>query len=107
MSKPKEVACKGIEVIEFSPPSSEGEGTQTKDPRLTRKSDSSRNDEPLVNGNMKLMIVKVELMVASLGKKGILTTLLDSGCTQCLVSPNLVERLGIRLYELKVSIVFT
>lgn len=36
-----------------------------------------------------------------MGCKGFLTALLDSGCTQCLISLGMVEKLGMRLRELK------
>lgn len=50
--------------------------------------------------------IPVELEVPSLGHRESMITLLDLGCTGCLVSPNTVARLGIRLRELKVPVAF-
>lgn len=64
-------------------------------------------NSPMVSGTLKTMSVKVELIVTSLKWKGTLIALLDSGYTRCLLSLNLVERLGIHLDKLKVPIAFT
>lgn len=52
------------------------------------------------------VIIPIELMVQSLGPKENLVALLDSGYTRCLVNPALVEKLTVRLKQLKVPIVF-
>lgn len=39
--------------------------------------------------------------------QGTMTPLLDSGCTRCLVSPSVVEKLGIHLRQLKTSVAFS
>lgn len=107
LSKPKEGGHKDKEVIEFTPSSSDGEGTLTKGAETTLESDSRGENDPLISMTIILMIVRVELMVGFSEHKGIMTALLDSGCTRCLVSPGMVEKLGMCLRQLKISIAFS
>lgn len=52
------------------------------------------------------MIIPIELVVQSSGFKASLPALLDSIYTRCLLNPALVEKLGIRLKQLKVPVAF-
>lgn len=46
------------------------------------------------------MTVRVKVLVLS-------TALLDSGCTRCLISPQMIERLGVGLRKLKWHMAFS
>lgn len=63
----------------------------------TLEGDSGGDDNLQESGPVILMVAQVELLVAFSGHKGTMTTLLDSGCTRCLVSPSIVEKLGMCL----------
>lgn len=60
----------------------------------------------MVSDTIIPIIARVEITVASLGCKEFLKTLLDSGCTRCLISPGMEGKLGMRLRELKTPISF-
>lgn len=47
------------------------------------------------------------ILVASSGVRGALTALLRLGCTRCLISPQVVEELGMRLRNLRSPMVFS
>lgn len=49
------------------------------------------------------MTARVGIMVLSLGVRGTITALLESGYTQCVVSPQVVEKLALRLRKLRQS----
>lgn len=78
-----------------------------KDLTPTLESNSRGDDDPLGSGTIILMTAHIELMVASSGRKGIMTALLDYGCTMCPVSPSIAEKLRMHLRQLKTSIVFS
>lgn len=61
----------------------------------------------MVNGTIIPVKARVEITVASSKHKGLLTVLLDYGCIQCLISPGVVRKLGMRLRELKSLIAFS
>lgn len=92
--KPKKTTLRGMEVVEFP-----------RTPRL-EQSDSRRDNNQLINHTIIPVTIQVELKVVSSGCKGILATILDSGCTRCLVNPGIVEKLGVHLRELKPPIAF-
>lgn len=96
-----------MEPIEFAPSSSDGKGTPTKRIKTILESDSGGEDDPIVSGTIIPMTIRVEVTVASSGCKGLLTALLDSGCTRCLVSTGVVEKLEVQLRELKKTIAFS
>lgn len=83
LSKPKEGGYKGVKVVEFTPPSNEGEGMLTKNTPAVLESE--REDDPMVSDTIFPLTVRIEIMVASSGQNGYLTALLDPGCTRCLV----------------------
>lgn len=89
--------------MEISPQSSKGEGTLThnKPCLVFYKSDSEGKDNLMVNGTIIPMTTQVEILLPFLGVREVLTTLLDSGCTQCLISLQTVEKLGLRLRKLR------
>lgn len=82
-----------MEVVEFSPSSSDGEGTLTR--KLLAALKSNSEGDPMVSGTIIPVKARVEITVASSGRKGLLAVLLDSGC-----SPGVVRKLGMRLREL-------
>lgn len=65
------------------------------------ESDSEGEDEPMVSGTILPMTATVVILMSSSGVRGTLTALLDSGCTRCLLSPQVVEKLGMRLRKLQ------
>lgn len=75
------------------------------------KSDSEGEDDPIVSGPIIPMTVRIKIRikitVASSGSNGILMTLLDSGCTKFLISPQVVEKLGMRLRKLESPMAFS
>lgn len=99
----------GQQVVEFTPPFIEEEGTltPTKMGPVVYESESEGEDDLMVSGPIIPMTARVKVMMASLGSKEILLALLDSGCTRFLVSPQLIEKLGMRLRKLKNPIAFS
>lgn len=67
------------------------------------ESDSKREDDPMVNGIIIPMTIWVEIHVPSSGIMEVLTALLDSGCTRCLISLQTLEKLRLRLRKLRFS----
>lgn len=70
------------------------------------ESNSRTNDDPLVSYHVIPVTIPIELVVPSLEHKENQIVLMDSGCTWCLVSPSVVEKLGVLLRELKVLMPF-
>lgn len=66
-----------MEVVEFNSSSSSDEETPNKRTETTFKSDSIAEGNPMVSGKIIPITVWVEIMVASSGRKGFLTALLD------------------------------
>lgn len=62
--------------------------------------ESRTDDNPLVSHPVMPMIMPTELVVPSLGRKEILIA------NFCLVSPSILEKLGMQLRELKVPVAF-
>lgn len=60
------------------------------------------DDDPLVSYHVNPITIPVELTVPSLGAMAVL----DLGCTRCVVSPEVVEKLGLRFRQLMVPIAF-
>lgn len=74
-------------------PKAEGRApTSSEDKPGTPESDYE--DGPLVGGPIYLITMPIELSILGTERKMALTALLDSGCTWCLISPALVEKLG-------------
>lgn len=105
MAKPKTIAREGDKVKEFSLSSSKEEDNLMKSQKLVGEDGSSDND-PLVTGDSKLMAVRVQIRIASLGHKVELVALIDSGGTRYLISLAVVEGLRMQLCKLKVLVAF-
>lgn len=71
------------------------------------ESNSEGEDDPMASGLIIPMTARVKVTIISLGSKGTLIVLLDLGCTRCLVSPQVVEKLGLRLRKLKKPTAFS
>lgn len=52
------------------------------------------------------MMTRVEIVVSSLGVKGVLMALLDLVYTRCVISSQVAEKLGIRLRKLRQPMAF-
>lgn len=52
------------------------------------------------------MMARVEIVVSS-GLKGVLMALFDSGCMRCVISPQVVEKLGKKLRKLRQPMAFS
>lgn len=81
--------------VEFSPQSSKEEGTTipTSMCPIFYKSDSKGEDDMMVS----------ETRVEIVGAKRVLMVLLDSGCTHFMISPQVVEKLQMRLRKIRYS----
>lgn len=91
------------QVIEFSPPESEGEGTPTEEELMMTlyDSDSEGEDNPMVSGPVKPFAAKVDIVASRSGARGVVKALINSGCTRCLISQPTVRNLGLRVRKLK------
>lgn len=67
------------------------------------ESNSKGEDDSMLNGP----ITPITARISSLGVKWVLTALLDLGCIRFLVSPQEVEKLGMRLRKLRKPIAFS
>lgn len=87
------------QIVEFSPQSSERKRTPTHNKLglVFYENDSEGKDDLMVSGTIIPMTTQVEILVPSSGVMGILTALLDSGCTQCLIILQTMKKLGLRL----------
>lgn len=85
----------GQHIAEMSPQSSERETTPTHNkPNLVfYESNSEGEDDPMVSGTIIPMTARVEIQVPSSGVRGVFMALLDSRCTQCLISLRTVQKL--------------
>lgn len=63
-----------MEVIEFTPSSSNGKRIPTKRTQTVLESNSGGEDNPMVSGIIIPMTIRVEIMVVSLGCKGFLAS---------------------------------
>lgn len=61
---------------------------------------------PLVSKHIIPVTISMELVMPSLGTQGRMLVLLDLGCIRCVVSPEVVVKLELRLKQLKVPIDF-
>lgn len=100
------MALRGVGVVEFTPLLSNGEGTLAKLPNPGMESNSGADNNALVSHPIIPVTIPVEVVILSSGHRENLITLLNSGCTRCLVSPSMVEKLGMHLRELRVPIAF-
>lgn len=98
----RETVLKGVEVVEFAPPDYKELGS----PTVLGESETDSNNDPLVNQHVIPVSIPVELVVPSLGTQRRMLALLDLSCTKCVVSLEVVEKLGLRLKQLKVPITF-
>lgn len=97
---PKRLGDRGVHSL----PQMRGENS---DPTGGRPgANSELDDNPLVSGPIAPVTMPIELQLPGTGQKASLRALLDSGCTRCLVSPALVEKLRIRPRRLKCPIAF-
>lgn len=96
----KDTALKSSEVMELSRPPK-----TPSDDELGLLENDYDND-PLVSGLINPITMLIELSIPGKGRKMALTALLDSGCAQCLISRNLVEKLGPPLRNIKDPIAF-
>lgn len=89
--------------LKFSSPPGSGEGTLTvEDSQLTfYESNSERENDLMVSGIINPFSAQVEVVVPHLGVKGVVKALIDSGCTRCLVSLQMVWKLGLRVKKLR------
>lgn len=92
----------GVEVVGFTPSPKDGERTPNIPDEHLMDINTDSDDDPLVIP----VTILVELVVPSPGHKENLVALLDLGCTRCLINPALVEKLGLRLKQLKVPMAF-
>lgn len=102
----KDITLKIAKVVEFRFPPKPGEGTPTPSEDNLGPFDSDYNDNLLVSRPITPITMPIELLIPSLEKKVALKSLLDSGCTKCLISPNLVGKLWVCLRRLKNPISF-
>lgn len=91
----KEMALKGLKVVEFTPSPKRAEGTLTPPEDGQGFTDTDSDDDPLVNDPIMLVMVRIKLSFPGSRLKANLRALLDLGCTRCLVNPALVEKLEI------------
>lgn len=87
--------------MEFILSSKDGERILTELLDSPVESDSDYDNVLLITRPVNPVTVLIKLMVHSLGHKGNLVALLDLGCTRCLVNPAVIEKLGMRLRQLK------
>ncbi|XP_058041925.1 uncharacterized protein LOC131199783 [Ahaetulla prasina] len=76
--------------------------TDTDDSKTTSESD----EDLLVSWTRGPLDIPVNLHVPSSGNKGEMLALLDSGCTRCMISPELVEKMELKLRTLSKPIAF-
>lgn len=71
------------------------------------KSNSEGEDDPMLSSTIIPMMTRVEILVPTLGVRGALMSLLDLGCTQCLIRLQIVGKVGLRLRKLRQSMLFS
>lgn len=83
--------------MEVSSPSSEGERTLTKEELQLNlyDSDSEGKDDSMASGTIIPLPVPMRIIVPKLGTQGEVKALIDSGCIQCLISLQTVQKLGL------------
>lgn len=95
-----------MEVVGFTPSPKDGERTPNIPDEHLMDINTDSDDDPLVSQPVIPVTILVELVVPSPGHKENLVALLDLGCTRWLINPALVEKLGLRLKQLKVPMAF-
>lgn len=86
------------QAVEVSPPPNEGEGIPTRDIQqpVPYDSEDEGKDDQMVSEAICLFAIPMKIIVPKYGAQVEVDTLIDSGCTRCLISWQTVLKLGIR-----------
>lgn len=98
----REMALEGVEVVEFSLPSYGDWGTLP----TPERSNTDSKDDLQVSRLVIPITISVKLVVPLSGAQGKVLALLDLCYIRCMVNPEVMEKLGLRLQQLRVPTAF-
>lgn len=86
------------QVIEVSTPNHKGEKTLPGDElQMNLYESKSEGEDPMVSGTISHVSAQVEIVVPSLGTRGMVKALIGSSCMRCLIIFQTVRNLGLQV----------